>query len=103
MYCKSKTKNKLNCQGGQPLHQHFGVERPECCGYSLNEIFQGLSSRKIVKYNGLAGNLFKNLPLNLLGKDSLRDCSVTLRGHFVLFLFRNVTYCYEWHVIHHVL
>ena len=58
---QEQNKTKQNCQGGQPLHQHFGVERPECCGYSLNEIFQGLSSRKIVKYNDLAGNLFKNL------------------------------------------
>ena len=59
---QNKTNNNLNCQGGQPLHQHFGIERPECSGYSLNQVFQGLSGREMVKYDGLAGNLLENLP-----------------------------------------
>ena len=56
---QEQNQSKLDCQGGQSLHQHFGIERPECCRNSLNEIFQGLSSGKIVKYNGLTGNLFE--------------------------------------------
>ena len=75
------------------LHQHFGIERPECSGYSLNQVLQGLSGREIVKYDGLAGNLLENVPgerrpkPQSISDQGYEDCTCPLHLRKVLSIF----------------